>query len=270
MTSLASSVPLAAIDDAEVAIAREIQAAFLPPKCKGCEGVSTAARRRTSGSVGGDFHDFVLNKDGQYSLVIGDVIGHGLHSALGMALVLGAIRALGPGVLSPLPVMQRINDLLGRINDRLRGHLVLCSLFYGIVDPTREVMRFCNAGHPYPLVWTHSGQVLTLASTCPPLGVMPELEGGSKTLPLEHVRRAIFYTDGVTEARSLAGEFLGVDRVQQVLKQTLQLPVEAQADVLMAEVARHAGHDQPLNDDATVIVADFGASGAHEPNHATA
>jgi sigma-B regulation protein RsbU (phosphoserine phosphatase) len=164
--------------------------------------------------------------------------------------------------------MQRINDLLCRINDRLRGHLVLCSLFYGIVDPGREVMRFCNAGHPHPLVWTRSGQVLSLSSTCPPLGVVPGLESESKTLPLEHVRRAVFYTDGVTEARSPSQEFLGVDRLRQVLEQTLQLPVAAQADVLMAEVTRHVGHDRSLNDDATVIVADFDANAARETEDA--
>ncbi len=268
MTVLSSTAPLAATDDTEVAIAREIQAAFLPPECTGCEGVNTAARRRPSGSVGGDFHDFVLNIDGQYSLVIGDVIGHGLHSALGMALVLGAIRALGPGVLSPLPVTQRINELLCRINTRLREHLVLCTLFYGIVDPAREVMRFCNAGHPYPLVWTRSGQVLSLSSTCPPLGVTPEWKGVAMMVPLRHVRRAVFYTDGVTEARSPTGDFLGVDRMQQILERTSSLPVAAQADALLSEVARHVGDGKPLNDDATVIVADFGASEAYQPDHA--
>ena len=238
MTCSAPPLPPAVADETEIAIARDIQAALLPPKCKGCEGVSTAARRRTSQSVGGDFHDFVVAKDGRYSLIIGNVVGHGLHSALGMALVLGAIRVLGPASDSPFPVMQRINDLLCRINDRMRESVVLCSLFYGIVDPMQEVVHFCNAGHPYPLIWTHSGQVLKPWATCPPLGVAPELEGEAIPLPLGHVERTIFYTDGVTEARSPSGESLGVDRVQQVLEQTLHLPVEAQADALMAEVAR--------------------------------
>jgi sigma-B regulation protein RsbU (phosphoserine phosphatase) len=270
MAGLASAPPLAAIDDTEVAIARQIQAAFLPPKCKGCEGVSTAARRRTSGSVGGDFHDFIVTEDGRYSVIIGDVIGHGLHSALGMALVLGAIRALGPGVLSPLSVVRQINDLLRRVNDRLRKHLVMCSLFYGIVDPMRQMMRFYNAGHPYPLAWTYDGQVLELRSTGPLLGVLPELDGESITLPLEQVSRVVLYTDGVTEARSPSGEFLDVDRVQQVLEQTLALPVEEQADALMTEAALHAGPGRALNDDATVIVLDFGAHEAHEQEVARA
>ena len=264
MACLAPPLLPAVVDETEIAIAREIQAAFLPKTCKGCEGARIAARRLTSGSIGGDFHDFIVGPGGRYSLIIGDVVGHGVHSALGMALVLGTIRALGPGADSPFPVMQRINDLLCRINDRLRRYLVLCSLFYGIVDPMREVMQFGNAGHPYPLVWTHSGQVLKLWATCSLLGVSPELEGESIPLPLGHVGRTIFYTDGVTEALSPSGESLGADRVQQVLERTLQLPVEAQADALMDEVARHTGHDQPLKDDATVIAADFGGPGLRE------
>jgi sigma-B regulation protein RsbU (phosphoserine phosphatase) len=245
------------VDEAEVAIAREIQAAFLPQTCRGCEGVSTAARRRTSGSVGGDFHDFIATPGGPYSVIIGDVSGHGLHSALGMALVLGAIRALGSGSISPQPVMQRINDVLCRVNDRLNEHLVLCSMFFGIVDPAREVMRFCNAGHPEPLIWTRDGERLTMPATGPPLGVVPGLDGEAETLSLGNVRRAVFYTDGVTEARSTSGAFLGDDRVRSVLEQTSRLAVEQQADALMDVVARHVGTDQPVNDDVTVIVADF-------------
>ena len=61
-----------------------------------------------------------------------------------------------------------------------------------------------------------------------------------------------------------------MDRVERVLEQTVELPIEAQADALMAEVARHTGHDQPLNDDATVIVVDFGVRRVRESEDAKA
>ena len=63
-------------------------------------------------------------------------------------------------------------------------------------------------------------------------------------------------TDGGAEARSPSGEVLGVDRVPRALEQTLHLPLAAQANALIAEVARHTGHGQPLNDDATVIAGE--------------
>jgi sigma-B regulation protein RsbU (phosphoserine phosphatase) len=268
MISLAPTRPLAAIGVAEIAIARQIQSAFLPARCKGCKGARIAARRLTSGSIGGDFHDFIVGSDGRYSLIIGDVVGHGVHSALAMALVLGAIRALGSRTESPLPVVHLINELLCRINDDLETNVLTTSLFYGVVDRRTQTLQYCNAGHPYPLMATKNGVLLKLWATCRPLGVAPEIDSDVIPLSLRVVERALFYTDGLTEARSPSGEFLGVDRIGRVFERTAQLPIGAQADALMDEVARHAGHEQPLNDDATAIVASFGVRGARQSKHA--
>ena len=253
--------PLAGIDDAEIAIAREIQAAFLPKTCQGCEGATIAARRLTSGSIGGDFHDFVVGPDGRYSLIIGDVVGHGVHSALAMALVLGAIRALGPRAESPLPLLQQINRFLCRINDDLETTVLMCSLFYGVVDRGTQILRYCNAGHPYPLMHTKNRTVLKLWPNCPLLGVGPDLDCHAIPLGLRFIERGLFYTDGITEARSCTGKFLGVGRTQQIFEDTLNLSVEEQADALMGAVRDHVGYDRVLADDASVFIVSFEPQG---------
>ena len=254
---VAPARPLAAIDDAEIAIAREIQAAFLPKTCKGCEGARIAARRLTSGSIGGDFHDFIVGPEGRYSLIIGDVVGHGVHSALAMALVLGTIRALGPRAKSPLPVLQQINRLLCRINDDMETNLLTCSLFYGVVDRGTQILRFCNAGHPYPLLHTKNGALLKLWSTCPLLGVTPDLDCSAIPLAMRFIERGFFYTDGITEARSAADEFFGMERTQKIFEHTLNLSVEAQVDAILGAVRDHVGSDQVLTDDASAFIVDF-------------
>ncbi len=258
MACLTPTPPLAAVNDTEIAIAREIQAAFLPKTCKGCEGARIAARRLTSGNIGGDFHDFIVGADGRYSLVIGDVVGHGVHSALAMALVLGAVRALGPHAQSPLPVLQEINRLLHRVNEGLRTDLLTCSLFYGIVDHQSQVLDFCNAGHPYPLVRTTSGTVLKLWSNCTLLGVLPQLDCDNiMSIGLPHLERALFYTDGITEARSSEGKFLGLDRTQQVFEETSNLTVEEQVEAILKAVRDHIGSGRSLDDDVTAFVVEF-------------
>ena len=249
--------PLAVIDDAEIAIAREIQDAFLPKTCQGCEGARIAARRLTSGSIGGDFHDFIVGSNRRYSLIIGDMIGHGIHSALAMALVLGAIRALGPRAESPLPVLQQINRLLDRINNELETGILTCSLFYGVVDRRTQTLRFCNAGHPYPLLRTKSGAVLKLWANCPPLGVAPDLDCSIIPVGLRFVERGFFYTDGIPEARSATGEFLDAERTQQTFEDTLSLSVEGQVDAILRTVRDHVGLDRVLTDDATAFIVSF-------------
>lgn len=267
MIESASGTPqLLVADKRQLAIAREIQAALLPKTCAGCQGISLAVRRLPEGGVGGDFHEFAIDADGRDSLIIGDVAGHGIDSALVMALVIGVIRALGPRVRSPLIVMGQVNSLLCQLNDRLQGRAITCSLFFGIVDRETQTFQFCNAGHPCPLVRTKSGKILKLQSNSGLLGVSPDLKCDGLSVKLRSLDRAVFYTDGITEAHSPSGEGFGVDRLQRVFESTASLPVERQVDAVLQAVRRHVGTEETLQDDATAIVADFAvvAEAAHD------
>ena len=143
----------------EIEVARRVQAAFLPKTCEVCTGIQVVARHRMSRGIGGDLYDFIPGKDGTYSLVIGDVIGHELFSALVMSLIFGAIHAVGPRSGSPVDVVKLVNDLVCRLNDELRSGVLLCSLFYGTVDPRQQQMEYVNAGHPAPILWRGDGSM---------------------------------------------------------------------------------------------------------------
>lgn len=247
-------------DEQQLAIAREIQAALLPKTCAGCQGIRLAVRRLPEGGIGGDFHEFAIDADGRNSLIIGDVTGHGVDSALVMALVLGVIRALGPRVRSPLIIMRQINSLLCQLNDRVQGRVITCSLFFGIVDRETQTFQFCNAGHPCPLVRTKSGKTLKLQSNSGLLGVSPDLKCNGLSLKLRSLDRAVFYTDGITEAHSPSGELFGLARLQRVFESTANLPVERQVDAVVHAVRRHVGSKETLQDDATAVVADLTAA----------
>ena|GEM_PF-1583917 len=270
MAHLASIPEVVTLETSEIALAREVQAAFLPKICSGCRGTRIASRRLTSNDIGGDFHDFIVDTDGRYSLVIGDVAGHETYSALVMALVLGAVRVLGSHAQSPPSVLREINRLLCRVNDELQTTVMTCSLFYGVVDPRARTLQFCNAGHPCPLVWTESGQVLKLKGTCRLLGALSDLACEPMSLRLDHVKRVFLYTDGITEARSQTGEFFGLERLQQVFERTSGFPIDAQVEAILRTVHDHAGPESPLNDDITAIVADFASTTKSQRTHTLA
>jgi len=242
----------------EIEVARQVQAAFLPKTCESCTGIQVAARHRMSREIGGDLYDFIPGQDGTYSLVIGDVIGHELFSALVMSLIFGAIRAAGPTSSSPLDVVKLVNDLVCRLNDELRSGVLLCSLFYGTVDPRQQRMEYANAGHPAPILWRKDGSIEELPATCPVLGIGPQTELYVAGTDLADAYRLTLYTDGLSEARNPSGRFFDRQGIIDALISTRGLGVQKSVDRIVNKVLAFA-EGQP-DDDITIVLADFGLS----------
>jgi len=240
---------------AEIEVARRVQSALLPSRCDACQEAQVAAKHLMSRGIGGDYYDFLPGKDGRYSLVIGDVIGHELFSALVMSLIFGVVHTVGPEADSPLEVTRLVNNLLCRLNDQLRSHVLISGLFVGTVEPNRQRLIYANAGHPPPLVQYHDGHIEDLAATCPILGVAPQLSFATQCLDLRGVHQLLLYTDGLTEARDAKGRFLERDGAVDLLKAVQGLPVEqAVSEIVERAIAFTGGQ---LVDDITAVMIRF-------------
>jgi sigma-B regulation protein RsbU (phosphoserine phosphatase) len=242
----------------QVEIARRLQDAFLPKTCPTCKGITAAARHVMSDGVGGDLHDFVRSSDGHYALVVGDVEGHGLVAALVMSLLFGTVHSADLATESAADVLKRANDLLGELNDQLRSEPVLCSLFFGSVDPQRHALRYANAGHPPPLLWRHDGRLERLNPTGGLLGLEPGAGYALGAIDLRGARRLLFYTDGVTEARDSHGRFFGESALIESVAAQADVPVETAIDRTISAVLSFAGGR--LQDDATLVLVEFSSS----------
>jgi len=251
-------MPIPDVSDFE--IARHVQSAFLPKTCRSCEGVDVAARHVMSEGIGGDLYDFVSGPGNRYSIVIGDVVGHGLFSALVMSLIFGAVHTAGAKAAAPAEIARLVNELLCDLNEELRSLILMCSLFYGTVRPEQHRMIYASAGHPSPLMWFDSRQTGQLEATCPMLGVTRKINFSESSLSLKGVRRIIFYTDGVTEARDEKGRFFGTAGIVNVLSSCEKLNPDASLDRLFKAVM--AWVQGTARDDMTAILADFVAERA--------
>src|SRR2546428_6424882 len=96
----------------ELHLAHLIQQQFLPKKVPDLPGWQVAAVYRPARQGGGDFYDFIDLADGQIGLVVGDVTGHGVPAALGMATTRGAVRREEPRLVSPGAVPAPVNEPL--------------------------------------------------------------------------------------------------------------------------------------------------------------
>jgi len=244
-------------------IARHVQSAFLPKTCRSCKGICLAAKHVMSEGIGGDLYDFVPGPGGVYSLVIGDVVGHDLLSALVMSLIFGAVHTVGPRTDSPADVVGLVNDLLCEMNEQIRSPVLMCSLFYGTVDPAQRRMIYTNAGHPSPLIWSRNQHMDQLAPTCPVLGVSRQTKLSNTSLSLEDIDRMLLYTDGVTEACDQTDHVFGTDGIVNTLSSCEKHSPEASLNRLFEKILTWV--NGVPKDDMTAILADF--TNSQDPSH---
>ncbi len=145
--------------------------------------------------VGGDWFDVIPLSLGRTALVIGDVMGRGIHAAAVMGQLRAAVRAYAALDLAPDRLMTELDRLVQGLGD---GALVTC--VYGVLDATTGELTFCNAGHLPPVQVSADGARALELPTGAPLGVggVPFETTSSMMRPGEVL---VLYTDGLVESR---------------------------------------------------------------------
>ncbi|WP_165964449.1 SpoIIE family protein phosphatase [Actinomadura sp. KC216] len=151
--------------------------------------------------VGGDWYDAFTLPDGATGLVIGDIEGHDLPAAARMAQVRNMLRALAWDMAEPPSrVLARLDGVMAAVSDA-----ELATAVFGRVEEHpdgRWHLRWCNAGHPPPLLITCDGGTHFLEEHGILLGD-PDLSGtrpdGTRVLPPSST--LLLYTDGLVETR---------------------------------------------------------------------
>ena len=236
-----------------LSLARAVQQALLPRECPSCSGAKLAAKYRPVEHIGGDFYDFThLGKD-QIGLLIGDVVGHSIHSALVMALLLGLLRVNRRERLHPAQIISEVNQLLVELGDNT-GEMLLCTLFYGVLDIPSRVLFYIDAGHPPPLC-CRGESITSLASNAMLLGA-EEFRAEEQCHQFEKGDRMVLYTDGIIETRNEQGTLYAVERLRKALQDQWGQSAEQAVEHVFAELESFGSKGRP-EDDATLVVLDF-------------
>ncbi len=238
---------------ADLALARAVQQALLPQECPRCGGGTFAAKYRPAEHVGGDFYDITHLGVEQISLLIGDAVGHGIHSALVMALLLGHLRANRPQRLRPAQIIAEVNTLLVELGEST-GEILLCSLFYGVLDMPSRVLFYVDAGHPPPL-FCRGKMVTSLTPNAMLLGAA-EFQTSEQCHQFEPGDRLVLYTDGIVETRDSQGQLYSVQRLEQALPSLAGHTAEQTVETIFSQLDSFSAKQGP-DDDATVVVLDF-------------
>jgi serine phosphatase RsbU (regulator of sigma subunit) len=186
----------------QVDVARALQRTLLPSELPDVPGVELAARYRASGrsnQAGGDFYDVFPAAEGEWALVIGDVVGKGAEAAAITALVRATLQAAVLRGDHARAALCLVDEALRR-----RPRIQFCSAIHGRIRPRAGGgvdVQLLSGGHPAPLILRRAGAVEPVALEGTLLGVTPDPHFGETTVALDPGDVLLLYTDGATELR---------------------------------------------------------------------
>jgi phosphoserine phosphatase RsbU/P len=231
----------------ELEDARLIQRGLLPTVVPRVGGIDLAVAWQPANGVGGDCFD-TLTFARSVGISIADIAGKGLPAALLMSNLQAAVRAFAQEAVAPSSVCASVNRLLCR-NMASGRFATFC---FARIEPDAGRVIYSNAGHNPPLLVRADGTTATLSDGGMVLGIFPDNAYEQRTVAVSPGDRIIFYTDGITEARSAEGEEYGEERLETAALASRTQPVEVMKEALMADV--NGFTDGTFEDDATLIV----------------
>ncbi len=242
------SLRRAALEE-ELSLARQIQFRYLPTAFPRLENFEVFGMNQPSKQVGGDYFDVVEGEDG-FLTAIADVSGKGVPAALVMSMMQASLRTQAEEGRPVSEILARINRLMLKRGET--GMFATC--FLGRLDQRTLDFVYSNAGHNPPILLRADGRLEFLHHGGLLLGVFDDArleEGHVQLMPGD---RLVLYTDGVTEARSPAGDFYGEDRLSDLLRGLdPDLSAEAIAAVVRESVGSFA-ESEDFEDDMTLVV----------------
>ncbi len=235
----------------ELRIARRIQESLLPRSWPAAGWFRAFGSNLPSLQVAGDLLDVRQVSRDCWTAVVADVSGKGMGAALLAAVLEGMFLAAPYTRLSMEEMMARVNRFL---LDRTEGEQSVTA-FYCAVD-SGGLLRWVNAGQLPPWLVRPGGELESLPATGTPLGMLEDAAYEALETRLAPGDKLVIYTDGLPEAQNLEGEYFGLKRLQQTLREHTGEPCQQLHGALMAAVESFTG-GAPQSDDITVAVIEF-------------
>lgn len=229
--------------------ARSLQRSLLPKAMPEIPGYSIAARSTTCYEVGGDYLDTLTLPDGTHFLVVADVAGKGLASAIVATSFRASLRSL---VSHPLP----LEEMAARIgqqhwNEGSEAQRRYMTALFLRLQPGAGRFEIVNAGHNPAALLLPDGSTRMIQASGPPLGMLPGMTYSSETVEFPAGSRLLLYTDGLTEVFCGEEEF-GTDRLIDTFRSASSPHAGPILETLWETLGSFSLH-APQTDDMTAI-----------------
>lgn len=228
---------------------------------------------RPASKIGGDFYNFIYDKhesleqieekkgiveygsknNSTLTVVIGDVAGHGIASALVMALCSGLIRKnISQNSSVSNTISKTNNDLFKSITNTEISYVTALMIKIDIIN---NLLMFTNAGH-CPILVVRANKISYFSSNDIVLGLYENEVFKDNEISLLNGDRIILFTDGITDSRNSKRQFLGLDSFEKEILNTMHLtPKKALENIF--ESIKNFEENTEKHDDQTLIIIDF-------------
>ena len=229
------------------------------------EGVSIARMMMPSGHLDGDFADFIIFDSQHADILIGDVMGHGIQSAL----VGAGIKSLFLKVLAqtkyPLSALPALEQIVAGVHERCINELIglgtFATLLFMRLDLEAGHISIVDCGHP-PVIHFHadSGTCSMLKGENLPIGLIEHQEYHANSYSIRENDILVLFSDGITECSAPDKTMFGDQQLLDIIKKHHTLLPQEIIEKIKAALSLFSGRDS-YDDDLSCIVILIGHSG---------
>lgn len=241
-----------------LAVAEEVQRNFLPKAAPQLRHFDIQGASIYCDETGGDYYDYIPFKQGDQTstaVLVGDVSGHGVPSALLMATARALLRCLCAIPGQEMTLAQRVSLVNNLLCSDVAATGRFMTLFLLEIDESADLVRWVRAGHDPALLYDPAADAFKhLEGDGLVLGVLSDYEYRSYDAELATPGLVLAMgTDGIWEARNAAGDMFGKERFQKVIRDNADKDAASIFEtVIDALVAFTDG--VPFEDDVTLVI----------------
>jgi len=236
----------------ELEVARAVQQLLIPAQATiEMQQMRFAGHFDPAEECGGDWWTVAPLPGGRALVVVGDVTGHGISSAI----ITGAAKAtcdlalqLTSDTLTPSRLLAMMNQTLYRMARRK----IMMTSVAAVLDPAKRTLTVANAGHPFPILVRNSITHPIMAEG-PQLGDSPRASYEDSTVELHSGDVMVCFTDGVTELENERAERFTERRLRAVVQRTAAQGAPRVCSALVEALTQFRGN-HPATDDLTLVV----------------
>lgn len=245
----------------ELKMARELQIALLPQKFPIVPSDAPESALQfvslyfPTGDVSGDFFTVFPIGDNAAGVLICDVMGHGVRSALITSMIRGLVEEHAQAAADPGELLTRVNRALAAILKQAETTM-FATCFYAVADLDQAELRFANAGHPAAIhVRSNGAPIEPLRvenGTGLALGILPSVTYSTSKRALNKGDMIMLFTDGLFEVEDATGNLYSQELLLEAVRRHAVAPPQQFFDSVLGDIRKFARREN-FDDDVCVV-----------------